>query len=327
MLSKVSIIIPVYNVENYLQECLLSAINQDYENTEIIVVDDGSTDTSAEIVSRFKSEYPQIKTIRTKNQGLSAARNEGLALATGEYVLFLDSDDWFVSNAVSICIDVITKNHLDIVLFGAQPFVDGEPAQESGLDEFYGRPPQLHNQVFASSEYFIQALTLNHYVVQACMYMYSRSKFSALRFYPSMLHEDNLFTTQLLLSDANARLISLPDRLFQRRFRADSIMTQNKQQRHINGYFTVIDELIKLLPFLKGSTKNATKYFITKLLDEILLILNPVYGWNIPLEARVKMLSSYFNSGLFPTYLKLLVKVLIPGSFVLWTRLKGNIFN
>ncbi|MDI1310118.1 MAG: glycosyltransferase [Methylotenera sp.] len=324
MQNKVSIIIPVYNVENYLEECLLSAINQDYENIEIIVVDDGSTDSSAKIVERFKSDYPQIKTIRTKNQGLSAARNEGLELATGDYVLFLDSDDWFVSNAVSACVDVIIKNNLDIVLFGAQPFVDAAPEQETGLDGFYGRPPQLNSQVFASSDYFIEALALNHYVVQACMYMYSRSKYSALRFYPGMLHEDNLFTTQLLLNDVNARLICLPDRLFQRRFRADSIMTQNKQQRHVDGYFTVIHELIKLLPLHQGNTKKATKYFITKLLDEILVILNPVYGWHIPIKARAKMLSSYFNSGLFPSYLKLFVKILVPGTFGLWTRLKGK---
>lgn len=324
MQIKVSIIIPVYNVEKYLEECLLSAINQDYENIEIIVVDDGSTDGSAKVIEKFKSEYPTIIDIRTENQGLSAARNQGLDMATGDYILFLDSDDWFESSTVSLCVETIMKSNLDIVLFSAKPFIDGEPSGETSLDKLYGRSQKLNGRVLTSSNYFTQVLELNNYIVQACMYMYRRVKFSNLRFYPGILHEDNLFTTQLLLQDVDARLESLPDRLFQRRFRSESIMTQKKQQRHIDGYFTVIVELTKLLPMHQGGTNKALKCFITKVLFEILFILNPVYGWHVPIKVRLKILSIYFKYGLLPFNLKLFVKFMIPGSFSLWTRIKNK---
>ena len=318
MQIKVSIIIPVYNVERYLEECLLSAVNQDYENIEIIIVDDGSTDGSDKIVEKFKVEYSIIKTIRTKNQGLSAARNQGLEMATGDYVVFLDSDDWFEKNTVSLCIQKVMENKLDIVLFSAKPFIDGKPDGKTDLDKIYIRQAALNHSVIESSNYFVEVLKLNNYIVQACMYMFNRVKFSNLRFYPGILHEDNLFTTQLLMEHVDAKLMCLPDTLFHRRFRPESIMTQNKQQRHIDGYFVVTDELIKLLPIHQGRQKAALKHFISKILFEILLILNPVYGWHIPLKIRVRILSMYLKYGLTPFDLKLFVKFMIPGSFSLW---------
>jgi glycosyltransferase involved in cell wall biosynthesis len=324
MQIKVSIIIPVYNVEKYLEECLLSAINQDYEYTEIIVINDGSTDHSAEVIESYKSKYPAIIDIKTKNQGLSAARNQGLDLATGDYILFLDSDDWFEATTVSKCVEAIIKSNLDIVLFSAKPFIDGEPNGETKLDKQYGRIPALNGKVLTSAHYFSEVLALNNYIVQACMYMYRRIKFANLRFYPGILHEDNLFTTQLLLFDVDARLESLPNRLFHRRFRPESIMTQNKQQRHVDGYFTVIDQLINMLPAHQDSERRALKCFIVKVLFEILIILNPVYGWHIPVKVRLRILSVYFNYGLLPFNLKLFVKLVIPGSFSLWSRLKNK---
>ena len=93
----VSIIIPIYNVEEYLEDCLNSLIKQTYRKIEVILIDDGSTDKSSNIYSQFL-KYKNIKVIKQKNQGVSNARNNGLKVAKGEYIGFCDSDDWIEAN-------------------------------------------------------------------------------------------------------------------------------------------------------------------------------------------------------------------------------------
>ena len=95
---KVSIIIPVYNVEKYLEECVNSILNQKIKNYEIILVDDGSTDSSGEICDKMSANNQEITVIHQKNQGLSEARNSGIKKATGEYLMFVDSDDFINEN-------------------------------------------------------------------------------------------------------------------------------------------------------------------------------------------------------------------------------------
>ena len=93
-MQKISVIIPVYNVEKFLPQCLNSIIHQTYKNLEIIIVDDGSTDHSCDIYEKFAKHDKRIKIIKQKNKGVSAARNNGLSHATGDYVHFMDSDDY-----------------------------------------------------------------------------------------------------------------------------------------------------------------------------------------------------------------------------------------
>lgn len=93
-MPKVSIIVPVYNVERYLRQCLDSLVNQTYQNIEIICVDDGSTDASSEILTEYALKNSKVRVIRQENSGLSVARNVGFSFATGKYVMYVDSDDW-----------------------------------------------------------------------------------------------------------------------------------------------------------------------------------------------------------------------------------------
>lgn len=93
-MPKVSIIVPVYNVERYLRQCLDSLVDQTYQNIEIICVDDGSTDASSEILTEYALKNSKVRVIRQENSGLSAARNVGFSFATGDYVMYVDSDDW-----------------------------------------------------------------------------------------------------------------------------------------------------------------------------------------------------------------------------------------
>lgn len=115
---KVSIIVPVYNVENYLDKCLNSLVNQTLKDIEIIVVNDGSTDNSQSIIDSYQNKYPKlIKVITQTNQGISIARNKGLEQAKGQYIAFVDSDDYVATNMLKKAYDYIEKKQSDIVVW------------------------------------------------------------------------------------------------------------------------------------------------------------------------------------------------------------------
>lgn len=115
-MDKVSIIVPVYNSEKYLNRCISSIINQSYKNLEIILVNDGSTDNSLIICNSYSWDE-RIKIINKKNAGVSEARNDGLQNVSGKYTMFVDSDDWIDNNCVACCMDAIKKNNFDLVIF------------------------------------------------------------------------------------------------------------------------------------------------------------------------------------------------------------------
>lgn len=117
---KFSIIIPVYNVEKYIEKCLISVLNQNYSNYEIIVVNDGSKDKSGEICDEYAKKHDKITVIHIDNGGVSNARNVGLERATGEYVWFVDSDDYIESNSLeTIASHIENNNTLDLLIFNA----------------------------------------------------------------------------------------------------------------------------------------------------------------------------------------------------------------
>ncbi len=121
--TKVTIIVPVYNVRQYLNKCLESIISQTYENTEIIIIDDCSTDGSSDICDEYKVNYPNIKVIHnSKNEGVSYSRNKGIELSTGEYILFVDSDDYIetdlIEKATKELRDECMRHTVDTVCFG-----------------------------------------------------------------------------------------------------------------------------------------------------------------------------------------------------------------
>ena len=114
---KVSVIIPVYNVEKYLHQCLDSIINQTFKNIEIICVDDGSTDSSAKILEEYAQKYSFIKVIHQQNLYAGVARNNGMKIASGEYVFFLDGDDFCAPDLLSLAVNKGDSLGADIVVF------------------------------------------------------------------------------------------------------------------------------------------------------------------------------------------------------------------
>ena len=121
ILDTISVIVPVYRVEEFLDKCIKSIVNQTYHNLQIILVDDGSPDFCGEICENWAKVDDRIIVIHKENGGLSDARNAGLAIATGDYIAFVDSDDWIEPRMYEVMLSIIKKERADIVACG---FID-----------------------------------------------------------------------------------------------------------------------------------------------------------------------------------------------------------
>lgn len=116
--NKFSIVVPVYNVEKYLNQCVASLTNQTYKNTEIILIDDGSKDSSGDICDKLASKDNRIIVVHKNNEGVSATRNKGIELATGDYILFIDADDLVDTNLIETVNKKINEEESDVVIYG-----------------------------------------------------------------------------------------------------------------------------------------------------------------------------------------------------------------
>ena len=117
-MTKISIIVPVYNIEKYLPKCLDSLLNQTFKDIEIICVNDGSTDNSSQVLADYEQKDSRIKIITQENAGVSSARNRGIEVAQSEYIMFLDGDDYYTKDACEVAYNNITTNESDIAVFG-----------------------------------------------------------------------------------------------------------------------------------------------------------------------------------------------------------------
>ncbi|MBQ2654662.1 MAG: glycosyltransferase family 2 protein [Methanobrevibacter sp.] len=146
---KISVILPVYNAEEYIEKAIRSVLNQTLDDFELIVVNDGSTDNTLNIINEFKDS--RIKLISQKNCGPGASRNRALEICEGEYVMFLDSDDWFCQDALKMAYEEAKSNMTDITIFQIIKYYNGEYSQNSwfNLDNF---PKQFENRIFNPHE-------------------------------------------------------------------------------------------------------------------------------------------------------------------------------
>ena len=117
-MSKISVIVPVYNAEKYLSRCIDSILNQTYKNFELILINDGSKDNSIEILRKYENIDDRIKVIDNSNNGVSKTRNIGVRLAEGEYIQFIDSDDFIDKNMFEYAINVMEQENADLVMTG-----------------------------------------------------------------------------------------------------------------------------------------------------------------------------------------------------------------
>ena len=262
---KVSVIIPVYNAEPYLRACLDSAVNQTLKEIEIICIDDGSTDSSAAIAAEYMARYDNIRLIRQENGGPSKARNAGLDMATGDYICFLDSDDTLELQAVEKLYRAAACEALDILYFNTRPIFHSEKVQEKNaqMEPYYDRGGEYAG-LCTGQTMFTRMRRDNKYLPSVCLQLLRRGflEEQGLRFYPGILHEDNLFSFQCVMTARRVNYI--PDRLHLRRVREDSIMTSTKTIRHLEGYLvSYYESLIFLQDIpLQEDAVEAVNFFL-----------------------------------------------------------------
>jgi len=236
-----SVIVPVYNVEKYISSCLLSILENDLDPAEyeIIVVDDGSPDKSMEIVNSLTGKYSNIKIHTQKNSGISGARNSGIRLAKGKYILFVDSDDWLKENSLKNLIQLSEKYNLEILEFGIENIkndlsVVGEFSNSTGYSILNG------------IDYYRQVRYVNS--VFNKIYKNEFIKKAELFFIEKIYVEDFEFNTRAFLQ---ARLvIAIPDLIYKYRQSPNSITRTkdtNRQLKMIEDHILVLKETYKLV--------------------------------------------------------------------------------
>lgn len=192
MSDLISIVIPVYNVERYVERCIDSVRNQTYKNIEIIIVDDGSPDSSGEICDEIAKDDSRIQVIHQKNAGLSGARNTGIAKSSGKYILFIDSDDWIESDFVFYLHYLITKYNADI----AQ--CDFKYIDENG--KIYNSVTNTQEEICCSSKDALQRIMAgNQFITSAWGKIYKRKMFDTLQYPVGKIFEDIPVTYEAFL--------------------------------------------------------------------------------------------------------------------------------
>lgn len=204
----ISIIVPIYNLEQYLPICLASIQRQTFDNYEVILVDDGSTDNSKIVAQKYVSTYPEkFKYIYQKNSGVSAARNVGLKKAKGQYLLFLDGDDFFLDiNMLMHCYNIVRKLDLDILCFNAALYFD-----ETNQKPFYRKYNLDKDAVLSGEEFFNLSVKTNSLRGEVCFNMYKRIYLQLNDFcFDESLYmgEDQLFSMQAFLSAKRVQYIN-----------------------------------------------------------------------------------------------------------------------
>lgn len=266
---KISVIIPVYNVEDYLYVCINSILNQSYQDFEIICIDDNSTDSSLDILEYFTKKDSRIKLLKNNsNMGVGYSRNRGLDVAKGKYISFLDGDDWFSPNAFEILIEKVEKDNLDLLLF--KNIV------------YYEEPTEFGNESYYDMEFMDEwdSRIFNHWILDKTklfkmsnaawnkLYLKSFLDRNEIRFpNENLIHEDNPFFYKVFTS---AKRVSIINKyLHNRRRRPGSIMTLNNERLfdNIEIVYKILDVFLEDKYLYEYYKKEVLTYIFVDVLN------------------------------------------------------------
>lgn len=198
-----SVIVPVYNVEAYVARCVESILNQTYKNLEVILVDDGATDASGAICDTFAAQDPRVRVIHKENGGLSSARNAGLETATGEYITFVDSDDWIEGDALEKLLAAALEHQVELVV-GGRYDVDGKTGEKR-----LGLCPR-RQEVISGEELVGRIFLWDNCDSSACDKLFARRLFREVRFPMGKVCEDVPVMYRIVLDAGRAALLDKP---------------------------------------------------------------------------------------------------------------------
>ena len=265
----ISIVVPVYNVENYLERCINSLINQTYKNIQIILVDDGSNDNSPSICDYYKSIYKNIVVIHKENGGLSDARNKGIDVARGEYITFVDSDDYVELDYIEYMYNLIEKDLTEIAICGYIVHFDN---QLKKLKDYYNSSKMDTEKVLK------RILYSNKIEVSAWAKLYKTSLFKNVRYPKGKLFED-IGTTYKLLEKCKVISVGLSPK-YHYIMRKDSIVNKKFTEKHkymIEATKNMCDDVLSSYPKLNKACKRRLSYAYISTLDRMIMSSNRNY--------------------------------------------------
>ena len=225
-MAQVSIIVPVYQVEQYLRQCIDSILAQSFTDFELILVDDGSKDQSGAICDEYAEQDGRVCVIHTENKGLAAARNTGLDRVTGEYFAFVDSDDWIGPTMVECLYHSILRENGDIAACNFQYSFDCDPAKNFSTS--------IQREVVPAAEIFYYRKNDRSFGFWTFAWnkLYKSEVFGKCRFPVGKYHEDEFWANEIYQMDI--RIVTVPDCLYFYRQRAGSIMSKTSLARNMD---------------------------------------------------------------------------------------------
>lgn len=262
MEDKISIIVPIYKVEQYLPRCIDSLTSQTYKNIELILIDDGSPDRCGKICDEYAEKDKRVKVVHKPNGGLSDARNKGLDIASGDYIMFVDSDDWIEKESCEVIVGLFDKYNVDIVSFGIQLINDKrviktQKTHASGiLTPKEGVKAMIYQQ---------PKVGLLNYV---CNKAFKRHLFETIRFPVGMLFEDQDVTYKLMHKSHKIYAI---DKVFYNYYQRDeSIMKGFYRKKSMHDRILI---WMRRLEFLEQNYPQFSKYQVAQILGDIYIAL------------------------------------------------------
>ena len=249
VMPKVSVIIPVCNVEAYLRQCIDSVISQTLREIEIICVNDGSTDESVVILNEYLAKDHRIKILTQENSGQGVARNMGLTVAQSEYVYFMDSDDGLMrTDALELLVNEAKRENLDVLFFDAEICYDEGMENRGIINRGHYIRRCNYSFVYMGCELLVLFLKKREYSESPCLAIYRRKFLKENNIcFPSerIFYEDNIFMTHVLL--AAKRVSHRPWRFYLRKVHAGSTVTSKPTMRHLRGYLACYTDVCETL--------------------------------------------------------------------------------
>ncbi len=257
----VSIIVPGYNSEKTIRRTLNSLKEQTIPAFEVVCVDDGSEDTTLQIMLAYAEEDSRITVLHQVNEGLASARNAGMRAARGKYVQFLDSDDMLREDAVSLLFQYAEENSVDILYFDGQSVYESKKLEEKfpqyrTLYEYDVEMPS----VLSGKEYLIKATEDQKYRVTACLALY-RVAFllqEGIQFMDGIVHEDNAFSFESIIKAE--RVWHTTEKLYYRYVYGGTTMTSKKTFEHVYGYFRSVQRIVEIMREIPYEEKLDTAF-------------------------------------------------------------------
>lgn len=226
--KKISIIIPVYNIETYIGKCIDSCLSQSYGDFELIIVDDGSTDGSGNLCDEYAQKDKRIRVLHQNNQGLSAARNNAINVAKGEYIVFVDGDDFISSNLLQISLNALKSSNSDIIFFSYRLW--NESKVSSNSSSVVGNK----NEVISNEKCL--ELLLQHKLGEMVWHgFYRRSTIGDIKFPVGKINEDVHWKYKIIQNAKRIMIIS--DCLYYYRVRSGSIMQSSFSWKRLDGLY------------------------------------------------------------------------------------------